>query len=406
MPRLRVLTCAALVLAAGGCGSVSQSSTGSTTLTIYSSLPLQGSGSQRSQDIVDGEKLALAQAGGQVGPFTVNFRSLDDSTAMGRWEPGATVDAARAAASDRNAIAYIGDVDAGATALSLPVLNSAGVLQVSPGTTYGGLTSRQGAGEGEPERYYPSGHQTFARLVPPDGVQATAIAQLMSASHCRRVAVFTARDAFEGSLGRLLAAAIRAAGMPIVFAGEVAGDVRARVKAAAGAGAGRADCATFAAELDDDPAGMYRALHDADPGIRLIAPMALADPTFAAALGPAESSTTVLGPAPPPRLLGPLALKFAGDFKHAYSRAPGQWAILGYEAMRAVLFAIQRAGQRGNDRTVVTNRFLALRARRSALGTYSMEPTGDSTLDDLAAYRVRTGALAFERTVRGGSQGA
>jgi ABC-type branched-subunit amino acid transport system substrate-binding protein len=105
-------------------------------------------------------------------------------------------------------------------------------------------------------------------------------------------------------------------------------------------------------------------------------------------------------------LLGPLALKFAGDFQHAYSRAPGQWAILGYEAMRAVLFAIQRAGQRGNDRTVVTNRFLALRARRSALGTYSMEPTGDSTLDDLAAYRVRTGALAFERTVRGGSQGA
>ena len=41
------------------------------TLTIYSSLPLQGTSKGQSEAVISGEKLALKQAGGKVGKYTI-----------------------------------------------------------------------------------------------------------------------------------------------------------------------------------------------------------------------------------------------------------------------------------------------------------------------------------------------
>ena len=61
------------------------------TLTIYSSLPLQGASRLQSLSVINGEKLALEQAGGNVGKYTVKYVSLDDAKASaGKWDPGQT----------------------------------------------------------------------------------------------------------------------------------------------------------------------------------------------------------------------------------------------------------------------------------------------------------------------------
>ena len=97
-----VLVCLGLV----ACGDDGGNSTGgggggSGKLTIYSSLPLQGPARTQAVATVNGAKLALEQAKGKVGDFTVTYKSLDDSTAQaGGWEPGATSANARKAASD------------------------------------------------------------------------------------------------------------------------------------------------------------------------------------------------------------------------------------------------------------------------------------------------------------------
>ena len=87
------------------------------TLTIYSSLPLQGPHKAQSQSIVNGEKLALKEAGGKAGEFKVNFASRDDATAGDSdapgWNPGRTADNASKAAQDSRTIAYIGEFDSG-----------------------------------------------------------------------------------------------------------------------------------------------------------------------------------------------------------------------------------------------------------------------------------------------------
>ncbi|HEX2104353.1 MAG TPA: ABC transporter substrate-binding protein, partial [Solirubrobacteraceae bacterium] len=131
---------------------------GRTTLTIYSSLPLQGDSRPQSESVVNGEKLALEEAGGKVGNFKITYRSLDDATAAaGKWEAGQTSANARKAAQDQSTIVYLGEFNSGATAISLPILNEAGILQISPSNTAVGLT-RGGAGadKGEPDKYYPS----------------------------------------------------------------------------------------------------------------------------------------------------------------------------------------------------------------------------------------------------------
>ena len=190
----------AIGLAACGGGKSSAVKSGSDTLTIYSSLPLQGPDRNRARDMVNAIKLALQQAGGKVGPFSVTYVSLDSATReAGTWTGDKVLANARQAVRDINAIAYIGDRDSAATALSLPLTNEGGILQVSPSSTYDGLT-RTSRRQGEPERFYPSGERTFGRVVPADHVQASALIGYMKSAGVHTLALLADREIYGGGI--------------------------------------------------------------------------------------------------------------------------------------------------------------------------------------------------------------
>ena len=142
---------------AAGSGGGSASSSSGQTVDIYSSLPLQGASTAQTDPLVNGIKLALSQAGNKAGQFTVNYQSLDDSTAAaGKWDPSQCAADARKAASDSKTVYYIGEFNSGCSAVSIPILNQANLPQVSPDNTYVGLTtndpgSAPGAGEVLPD---------------------------------------------------------------------------------------------------------------------------------------------------------------------------------------------------------------------------------------------------------------
>ena len=121
----RVAVIAALALA--GCGSTTEGGISGggkvigRTVTVYS-LATDPAGTNR--DFVDGEKLALADAGGRAGQFSVNFNSLD----LGA-DDAAQAEAAWRAISDPQIIAAVVD----ATEVTVPLFNAAGILQVAPG---------------------------------------------------------------------------------------------------------------------------------------------------------------------------------------------------------------------------------------------------------------------------------
>ena len=176
------------------------------TIDIYSSLPLQGASTAQTGPLVNGIKLALAEAGGKAGKFTVNYQSLDDSTAAaGKWDPGQTAADARKVASDPKAVYYIGEFNSGASEVSIPILNQAGIPMVSPANTYVGLTTKlPGSAAGEPNKYYPSGKRNYLRIVPIDSIQAAAGLIAMKNAGCTKIAVANDKEAYGAGLATLL----------------------------------------------------------------------------------------------------------------------------------------------------------------------------------------------------------
>ena len=119
----------------------------------------------------------------------VKLSVLDDSrTGSERWDPEQTAENANTAVRDRTTIAYLGEGPSGATAISLPILNAAGIAQISPTSGYTGLTQAAGGEKGEPEKYYPSGMRSFARPIPADREQVPPLRAPRGGGACRRLA--------------------------------------------------------------------------------------------------------------------------------------------------------------------------------------------------------------------------
>lgn len=368
--RICVLAAGVLACVLGACGgSGPQATTPPDDLTIYSALPLSGASAERAHDVLDGEQMAIGEIAGTPRTYPVSLRSLDDTGPAGEFKPDATLEAAKVAAADPHAIAYLGGQDAAATALALPPLNEQGILQISPGATYDGFTGGDGSGAGEPDKYRPSGEATFSRMAPPDATQARAIADLLREHGCRRIAVLRAPSAFDASLAELVGKAAEARGMRIVYADQVRTEPEARERAAQDVAQRGPDCATFAATVHDAPAGLFRALHKEMPGLWMVAPAALADDGVARSLGPATASVAIVGPPQPDA-------GFTARFARQFGRPPGPWAPYGHDAMRRVLLAIERAGQGGNDRRAVVDAYLALPDPPERLGLWRGSPKG------------------------------
>jgi branched-chain amino acid transport system substrate-binding protein len=401
---LGLVALAAVLLGVVGCGGVDVSDVAEATggqLTVYSSLPLQGPTAAICEQIVDGEKLALSDAGGRAGPFKIEYDSLDDANPKtGAWEPGLTATDAKIAAQDTSTIAYLGELDSAATAVSLPFVNAAGILQVSPASPYVGLTSSRDAGQDEPERFYPSGKRTFVRLQPGDIAQAAAQVQLLKSMGVHDLYVLDDQDAFQTPLADIVASDAEQAGITVlahdsistetnaVFTGEVEKIVEKGAQAvflAGGEGEGTAR--------------LWRELNHASPNLLLFSSAATVGESFASQIGAAEANTYLTTPLLPVGLYPASAHGVLRRYRKAFGSEGGPYALYGYEAMTLVLDAIRSSGARGNDRQTVIDHVFATHNRNSVIGRYSVQPSGETTLDRYGVERVHAGRAVFDRTI-------
>ncbi len=104
----------------------------------------------------------------------------------------------------------------------------------------------------------------------------------------------------------------------------------------------------------------------------------------------------------PPEKYPPEGQRFFKDYAAAYDDAsPDAYAIYGYEAMGLTLDAIKRAAAKGKvDKAAVREQLFATKDRTSALGTYSIDENGDTTLTDYGSYAVEDGELVFDETIK------
>jgi branched-chain amino acid transport system substrate-binding protein len=383
-------------------GSGSAGVSGSTTLTIYSSLPLQGDSRPQSVSVVNGEKMALERAGGKAGKFTINYVSLDDATAQAaKWDPGATSGDARKAAQDKSTIAYLGEFNSGASAISIPILNEAGILQVSPSNTAIGLTRAQGADKGEPDKYYPSGKRTFGRVAPADHIQAAAQVTYQKDNGCSKTFVINDKEVYGTGLADNVASIGKAQGLTILGNQGIdpkAANYRALAQAIKARGA---DCVFYGGITQNNAVQLWIDLHAAMPTVKLFAPDGVADSVFPAKISASAAKMTwVTNPTLDPKLYPQSGQDFFKEYKVKYGKDPEPYAIYGYEAMSVVLLAIEKAGDNGKDRQAVIDSFFQTKGRESVLGKYSIDENGDTTISDYGGDRVNGGKLVFDKVIK------
>jgi branched-chain amino acid transport system substrate-binding protein len=406
--------CAALALGISACGGDDNGGGGGggggggETVDVYSSLPLQGAQRLQTTAMVDGIRLALDQVGGKVGDFTVKYTSLDDSTAQaGSWTPEATSANARKVAGDDKAVAYIGEFNSGASAVSIPVLNEVPIAQISPSNTAVGLTSDEpGADKGEPDKYYPTGKRNYLRVVPKDTIQGAALATVMKKDGCTKTYILNDKEVYGAGLARNIESSAKTQGIEV--AGNEGIDPKApnfRSQASTIKDAG-ADCFVFSGVTPNGAVQLYKDVSAAVPAAKLYGPDGVSNPEFfnsdEGGIPPdvarkVKVTVATLSPDQYP----PEGRKFFKDFSSKYGvKNPDPYAIYGYEAMKLVLDTCKKLGSDCSDRQKMIDGLFATKGRKSVLGTYDIDENGDTTLTDYGVYSVKNGELVFDETVK------
>jgi branched-chain amino acid transport system substrate-binding protein len=407
-----VSTALALAVGVTACGSDNKSSSGGGggggTVDFYSSLPLQGASKDQTAALVNGIKLALSQAGNKAGDFTVKYTSLDDSTAQaGNWDPGQTAQNARRVASDNKAVYYMGEFNSGASAISIPILNQAGIPQVSPANTYPGLTtSEPGTEKGEPDKYYPTSKRTYLRIVPRDKIQSAALVTQMKQDGCKKIAVANDKETYGGGLARIFVQQAKPAGLTVTGNDGIdksASNYRAYASKVKAAGA---DCFLFSGVTANGSVQLYKDVGAAVPSAKLYGPDGVCESGFT---NPKKKGIpTTLGK----RFVCSVAtldlksIPGGKSFVDAYAKRygdsnPDPYAIYGYEVAKLGIDTVKGLGDKGSDKQAVLDALFATKDRKSVLGTYSFDKNGDTSLTDYGIYKVGSdGNPTFDHAIK------
>src|SRR4029079_6185534 len=99
---------------------------------------------------------------------------------------------------------------------SMPILNKAHLLMVSPANTWPGLTKPDKGDPGEPEIYRPSGEVSYLRMVPTDDLQGPLGAAWAKEMGVKRVYVLDDNEVYGKGIATLFAEACEDLGIDVI----------------------------------------------------------------------------------------------------------------------------------------------------------------------------------------------
>jgi branched-chain amino acid transport system substrate-binding protein len=386
---------AALLMGLAGCRPADP-----TLVKIVSSLPRTGSAKQQSDTIVGGIRMAIEEAGGRVGPFRIEYLDLDDSTAAaGQWTSEAEAANARRALQDPDVVAYIGTFNSGAAKVSMPILNLGDLLMVSPANTAVGLTKPGLGTPGEPRVYRPTGRLNYTRVVPADDLQGPLSADWAKKRGVRKVYILDDSEVYGKGLADLFDERCREIGIEVLGHDSIDAKAQEFKSLMASVKAAGPDLVYFGGTTQSKGGQLAKDMAGAGIAALLMVPDGCREQVFIDSAGAANLEGrcfVTFGGLPPEKLTGK-----GGDFVDRYQKKHGElpeaYAVYGYEAACVALRAIGDAGTK--DRRAITDAALALRDFDGALGRWSFDENGDTTLKTLTVSVVKNGKFQFEEVL-------
>jgi branched-chain amino acid transport system substrate-binding protein len=381
---------AAIVLSSIGCGSSEN------TIKIVSSLPRTGSAKQQTDTMVNGIKLALEEAGYKAGPFTIRYEDMDDATAMAGQATADQESAnARRAANDPTVMAYIGPYNSGVAKMSMPILNEVGLLMISPATTNVGLT-KPGLGEpGEPRIYRPTGKINYFRVVPADDMQGNLAVDWAKDMGLKSVYILDDKTLYGQGLANIFEKRSKALGLIVTGRDSVdstSQEFRSKITDILST---RPDLVYFGGTTQTKGGQICKELFEAGYTGKMMCPDGCMEEAFIQAAGPKNADGKVFvtfGGVLPKDQVGK-GKEFVDNYIKKYGRMPEAYAIYAYEATKVALNAIEKAGKK--DRAAIVAACADTTDFPGALGTWSFDENGDTTLKTLSGSVVKNGEFEF-----------
>jgi branched-chain amino acid transport system substrate-binding protein len=369
-------------------------------IKIVSSLPRTGSSNAQSSSIVNGIKLAIEARGGKIDGVVISYQDLDDaSPERGTWDPALEAANADKAAKDQDVFGYIGPYNSGAAKISMPILNKARLAMVSPGNTYPGLT-KLGFGEAnEPAVYRPSGTINYFRVVPSDDLQGAIAAKWAKELGSKRIFIVHDRELYGRGIADVFKSSSAKFNLEIVGF-EGIDPKSSNFKAlATKIRSSQADAIFFGGTTQTGAPQLVKDIRSSGVKATFIAPDGCFENAFIEAAGKHNlegNSYITFGGVPASQLTGKGA-QFAALYEKRFSEPPQAYAVYGYEAANVLLNAIQQAlsSPQGLTREVVIEKLKEVKNYQGALGNWSFDENGDTTLTTMSVNNIKSGKFNF-----------
>ncbi|MBA3846170.1 MAG: branched-chain amino acid ABC transporter substrate-binding protein [Planctomycetes bacterium] len=365
------------------------------TITLVSSLPHTGSAGGQANSIVNGIRMAIDEVGGEVAGFALTHLQLDDATPeRGQWDPNAEDTNARNAIANPDAMVYIGTFNSGAAKIAMPKLNAAGLAMISPANTYTGLTKPGKGAANEPAVYRPSGAVTYFRVVPADDIQGLVGAQWAKEMGAKKAYVLHDKELYGQGLAAVFRASAEKLGIEVVGYDGINSKepnyrslvTKIRIKGA--------DTVYFGGTTQTNGGQIAKDLVAGGLDVKYIVPDGCYETAFIEAAGAALEGRCFLtfGGVPPEELTGG-GKAFVDAYVAKFGGLPEAYAVYGYECARVAIDAIRRAGVK--DRAAIVAAIAATRDFPGALGTWSFDENGDTSMTVMSGNTVKDGKFVF-----------
>lgn len=378
-----------------GGGSTTQGGGGG-TIKIVSSLPMTGSANAQTTTIINGIRMAIDEAGGKAAGMSLAFEAWDDASAKkGDWDPEVEAANAERAAKDPDIMVYIGTYNSGAAKISMPVLNRANLVMISPANTYTGLT-KPGMGEpNEPEVYRPSGKITYFRVIPADDLQGRLGAVWMKEMGGKSVFLLDDRGLYGKGLADVFEVTANEIGIQVLGREGIDPKAQEYRGLMTKIGQRRPDWVYFGGTTQTNAGQLVKDLVAVGLKAKVMVPDGCFENAFIEAAGPSnanERAHVTFGGLPPEKLTGRGA-EFVDRYRKKYGNAPEAYAVYGYVAAQVAIDAINRAGKK--DREAIRAAVAATEQKDGVLGTWKFDDNGDTTATSASGNVVRNGKFEF-----------
>lgn len=358
---------------------------------VYVSMPFHFG---VADSIINGITLAFEEVGYRVDDFDLDLVILDDGNEFGIWQAEAETNNAYMAARDEYAVAYIGSLGSGATKISMPILNRAGIAQISPASTWPGLT-KLGFIPGEPGIFYPTGSRHFVRVVTTDDVQGPAAARWARNMGFSRVYVVDDGETYGYGIANLFTGEAERIGLNVVGQETIDGNGTSFSDTVARIVQLEPDLIYFGGPSTHGIGFLLPELREAGVTANLMGPDGIALDDFINQVGVdvAEGVYATSIGLPIDSIKTPASEKFSQDYEDRFSEEPDIFAPLGYESGRVILTAINRA--RVKNRREVLNELKMINNFEGLYGEWGFDERGDTTLQAVSGYQVIDGQYQF-----------